>query len=685
MPSEDIRLKLAQTHKLRDANPLDQSDEFKAFILACRHGDLPKCQEYINQGVNINGRDSFDYTPLILLKGCLNLPGDMIREGEENASLCGHFELVHLLLDSGANAERNTFQGERCIYNALNNKIRKLLLQYDFSKTSDPHVYWASHISSLLSRTTPWTSDFALKAGSQSFPLHKFLLASRTPFFQQKLQTKLGLTSWTLEDPVPVKAVSIVLRHVYLDDSPTDLLTPSAGSVPFKEREDEEVGGDKKVEKVLKDVEELNKWLGLEQGWDGEAAKDRRLARQRFLDEEERALKQLRAFFTSKILANKVVVDADQASNMKWMSDENPAFADVLLRADEPDDTYNNDDAGTVEFAPAHAIPTPPSSHAASIHASLSSDSHSLKSTRRCVLYPVHKAMLIRSEYFSKMFSGDFLESQHAEHLRIITIDVSPPVLELVLTYLYIENPIIPLQHALDVLYAADMLFLDALKTKAAQAISALGNPTTTTTGAPQQHTPKPQQVISLHNDPLETEPINIYDVVHAAWDLRVRRLEEFAARYLAYHLEDYIDDPDFHDLIRESASRIKKREETDSIELLDDIRHYLSDRFRLRFADTRLDQLMEVGDEEGGQGAENVDGHTGEEEGEDAAGTGERDGEAAVGGHDGEGGNAEREHKLQREEPDAVTEDTFASDAIHHQLLLDKIEDMLERLKLSG
>ncbi|KAG5938734.1 hypothetical protein E4U59_003588 [Claviceps monticola] len=660
MPSEDIRLKLAETHKLRDANPLDQSDEFKAFILACRHGDLPKCQEYINRGVNINGRDSFDYTPLIL------------------ASLCGHFELVRLLLDSGANAERNTFQGERCIYNALNNKIRRLLLQYDFSKTSDPHVYWSSHISSLLALTTPWTSDFTLKAGSQSVPLHKFLLASRTPFFQQKLQAKPSMASWMLEDS-GAEAVSIVLRHVYLDDSPTDLVAPPVGSVSFKEHEGEEKGGGEKVEKVMKGVEELSKRLGLEQGWDGEAAKDRRLARQRFLDEEERALKQLREFFTSKILANKVVVNADQASNVKWMSDDNPAFADVLLRADESDDTYNDDDFGTVESAPAHGVPTPPNGQTTSIHASTSSDSHSSKPPRRCVLYPVHKAMLIRSEYFSKMFSGDFLESQHAEHLRIITIDVSPPVLELVLTYLYIENPIIPLQHALDVLYAADMLFLDALKTKAAQAISALGNPitttttTTTTTGAPPQHTPKSHQVISPNDNALETEPINIYDVVHAAWDLRVRRLEEFAARYLAYHLEDYIDDPDFHDLIRESASRIKKREETDSIELLDDIRHYLSDRFRLRFPDTRLDQLMEVGDEEGGQG------------GEGATSTGKKDEEASAGGEHGEEGAAERGCGLYSEEPNTVTEDAFASDAIHHQLLLDKIEDMLERLKLSA
>jgi succinate dehydrogenase/fumarate reductase-like Fe-S protein len=69
----------------------------------------------------------------------------------------------------------------------------------------------------------------------------------------------------------------------------------------------------------------------------------------------------------------------------------------------------------------------------------------------------------------------------------------------------------------------------------------------------------------------VEIEPINVYDVIRAAWVLKVQRLEEFSARYLAYRLEDYIDEEDFEELIKESASRIEKRQETDSIELLDE------------------------------------------------------------------------------------------------------------------
>lgn len=52
---------------LRDENPLDTSEEFNEFLVACRHGDLRKCQELISEGVNINGKDKFDYTGLIIV------------------------------------------------------------------------------------------------------------------------------------------------------------------------------------------------------------------------------------------------------------------------------------------------------------------------------------------------------------------------------------------------------------------------------------------------------------------------------------------------------------------------------------------------------------------------------------------------------------------------------------------
>lgn len=67
----EIQLKdehqLIQDGKLRDDSPLDFSTDFEKLCTACRNGDLKGCQEAIATGVNINARDVFDYTPLILV------------------------------------------------------------------------------------------------------------------------------------------------------------------------------------------------------------------------------------------------------------------------------------------------------------------------------------------------------------------------------------------------------------------------------------------------------------------------------------------------------------------------------------------------------------------------------------------------------------------------------------------
>ncbi|QGI77892.1 hypothetical protein CEK25_004621 [Fusarium fujikuroi] len=76
-----------------------------------------------------------------------------------------------------------------------------------------------------------------------------------------------------------------------------------------------------------------------------------------------------------------------------------------------------------------------------------------------------------------------------------------------------------------------------------------------------------------------EMEPVNIYDVIR---DLRVQR---FRVRFYLAGLEDYIDEEGA--LIAELSAATASQFEisTDTIELLDDIRYYLDDRFRYRFA----------------------------------------------------------------------------------------------------
>ncbi|KAK4660227.1 hypothetical protein QC762_117180 [Podospora pseudocomata] len=644
---------LIQTGVLRNEHPFDTSPEFHDFLMACRRGDLKRCQELISEGVNINGKDAYDYTPLII------------------ASLCGHYELVQLLLESGALADPDSFERERAVYNALNNKIRNLLLSYDYTKTADPLQYWSTHITSLLSREIPPTSDITLSAPNEDFHLHKFILSARSPYFKRKFAEAPDTTTWKLSHNVPVEAFRIVLRYLYLGDLPRDFVTPRSTVTE---------------EEVFKGIDKLCKQLEIDKLWEAVLSNDRRLARQRQQDEVARAQDQISAFFRDTVLKHKIEVDTRKAGQVKWPQ-HNAIFANVFLQADEElpeDDTpeeeeEEDDDEPHPQTPNGGGIPIGPAG-------SSKPPTKTPKKPRRSTLYPVHKPFLIRSPYFATMFASPFLESQPSSHLHIIHIDCTPPVLEVILSYLYTEVSTCPLEHALELLYASDMLLLDALKSKAAVTISTLGSGNTNALVDRTHH----HDDGSTTKEKIEQEPINVYDVIHAAWDLSVQRLEEFCARYLASRLEDYIDEKEFHDLIAESASRLKARQETDTIELLDDIRYYLGERFRLRFEGEGLEEMLddEQFAEEEYQGLDLEGPDVGLEElamtmgrEEDAAYVGNGD-EAVVEGVDrGDEGERGGVVTLGGE----VVEDEFASDAVNYHILVEKIDRMLESLKLDA
>lgn len=450
---------------------------------------------------------------------------------------------MQFLLEAGALCERDTFQGERCLYNALNNRIRNLLLQYDYSKSTDPLQPLSSHISALLTRQTPVTSDICLTAGSEQWNLHKFILSARSPYFSKKLAAAPETTTWKLANTVPAEAFHIALRYLYLGDVPSDLGLSNKSFIS----EDEVLLG---IDKVSKQLEIESLWQGLLAG------SDRRIARQRHQDEVTRGRDQIEVWFRENVLKHKLSVDRSKADDVKWTRD-NSIFADVLLRADEEgiEEPASRKEAAKTRntIGPMMGIPIGPS--AASRSPSVT------RTPRRSVLFPVQKAMLLRSEYFQTMFASSFREAQPTEYLQIINVDCSPEVLEVVLTFLYTEQAQIPISIALDVLFVADMLLIEKLKAKAATVISTVGMGTAG---------------LALHaehdNDQeVEVEAINVYDVIRAAWDLKVQRLEEFSARYLAFRLEDYVDEAEFEELIKESASRIQNRQETDTIELLDE------------------------------------------------------------------------------------------------------------------
>ncbi|XP_072454431.1 ankyrin repeat and BTB/POZ domain-containing protein 1 isoform X2 [Notamacropus eugenii] len=88
---------------------MDTSDLF----ISCKKGDVCRVRYLLEQrDVEINVRDKWDSTPLYY------------------ACLCGHEELVRYLLANGARCEANTFDGERCLYGALSDTIRRELRDY---------------------------------------------------------------------------------------------------------------------------------------------------------------------------------------------------------------------------------------------------------------------------------------------------------------------------------------------------------------------------------------------------------------------------------------------------------------------------------------------------------------------------------------------------------------------------
>ena len=537
-----------------------------------------------------------------------------------------------------------------------------MLLEYDYSKSSDPLQPFAAHITSLLTKDHPRTADVLVAGGlDDSFHLHKFILSARSPYFARKLAAASDVSSLKLPSSLPPQAFSTAISYLYFGEAPSDV-----GGGPGTGFSEEEVL--QGIDKISKHIEIRTLLEDILEG------SDRRYARQRRLLEVERGRDQIEKWFNENVIRHRVITNTENAENVRW-DRSNSIFADVLLRADDPEPHNDHpEEEGMMTNGTAYPIPSIPVGPLSGSRPSPRSSDR-----RRAVLFPVHRAMLLRSEYFSLMFSSSFREAQSLEYLQIIEMDCLPEVLETVLRYLYTEKTEMPLNIALDVLYAADLLLIEKLKMKAATTISTLGH------GRMSQIPLRLDPPASEQKDLIPEQPeLDVYEIIRAGWQLRVPRLEEFGARFIAFRLEAYIDDPDFEDIVKESAGRIQKRQETDTIELLDDIRYYLSERFRLRFEDAGIEEMIDQeteaaqakGWDEQQPGTATID------EGPPKAATTQGGFKHVVDGEPDtpmvEGG---RIRTLDGEEVD----DELEGEAMNYQILLAKIDRLLEKLKLDA
>ena len=200
----------------RDSDPVELQ-QFEALCLACRIGDLEKVTELVTSGGKLNQVDEWDYLPLIL------------------ASLCGHLEVVTYLLANGAICDRETFEGERCVYGALNDEIRNVLLSYDMSKAMEVANPFVSHFMKLssdiptINNTAPTTKDIVFVFNSTTTTVrylraHRFVLSVRSKYFSRKLLEYQHQSTIMFTDLIPTKhplgyyrEFTYVVQYLYLN------------------------------------------------------------------------------------------------------------------------------------------------------------------------------------------------------------------------------------------------------------------------------------------------------------------------------------------------------------------------------------------------------------------------------------------------------------------------------------
>ncbi|GBB91666.1 hypothetical protein RclHR1_19000004 [Rhizophagus clarus] len=392
-----------------------EAKNFQELLNACRSGDLERVESLVrNFAVPINRTDDWQCSPLFL------------------ACLCGHYNVVKFLLENGARCERNTFEGERCIYGALTTEIRQLLSSYKYTKAVDEIFPYRKFFSQLLERPFETFSDVIFKLHVSTdiektveIPAHRFVLYARSTFFASNLQT-----IWRTSKVIEIQEIQIhpicfreMLRYFYTGEVVSisgDLIDNMLQLCNYVRLDDlvkryEEV-------KNVKNVQERNK-IELQQ------------VQQDFTN-----------FLKNVILKGKQYFYAD-SSEKKDYNVQNGingvGFNNTEPKFIGPQQFAQNDICIRVENE----------------------------------IFTCHKAFLTgRSEYFNAMFNGPFAKSIMKQPIVTVS-DLSPGIFALILEFIYTDKCDIPESAAYEVLIKADMFLLDKLKSFASIVLTSSSKP----------------------------------------------------------------------------------------------------------------------------------------------------------------------------------------------------------------
>ncbi|GMG20728.1 unnamed protein product [Ambrosiozyma monospora] len=463
--------------------------------------------------------DKWDNSPLIL------------------ASLCGHKEVVELLLENGATVNRDTFDGARAIYGALTDEIRDILLSYDIDKAVDVNQPFAAHISGLLQKPKFTTADLIF--GSVGFGsgldirVHWFVLLALTELNNRGECAVLH--------NVDINVVKIIIDHLYLVTIDDKLIS----KIDFRQLKNAcaQLGLDELI-RYLEVTADLNKDL-----------KERVKIRndyQRKLN--QRTKSKLKNFLKDKILKHKLIkhngVEITPSEKLQLIEGNG---ADVILKLDQ--DQVIKGEENTLLYYPAHRSILSRADYYETLFKTAASPNFAFSDeisifTDEPVFDPENN--IINLNHFES----------HSDAIPVISLPIDftihsntyDEVVEQLLAYLYHDEVEIKDDAmAIDLILMADSLLIDRLKTTAAVSLTQL-----------------------------PTNKVSIYEVLTVGWLTRLPRLEHHVAYILAQDLSKYIKEREFKKAVKESSERLDVRQEFDSIELIDDIRYFLGKKYHI-------------------------------------------------------------------------------------------------------
>ncbi|GFR73357.1 ankyrin repeat and BTB/POZ domain-containing protein 1 [Elysia marginata] len=153
-----------------------------------------------------------------------------------------------------------------------------------------------------------------------------------------------------------------------------------------------------------------------------------------------------------------------------------------------------------------------------------------------------------RSDYFKAVIEDHFGEAELSGSLPVVYLhEATVQVFVRILSYMYSDSCDLHPDIVADVLMTADMYLLPGLKRLCGVAMSTY------------------------------LEVSNVVTMIQTARLFGLVRLESQCAEFIAHNLSKIVAQDKFKQLVVEDASQVKGREETDSIDVIDEIRFYIS------------------------------------------------------------------------------------------------------------